>query len=230
LELLLGRYPAAELTARESLPSLPGPVPVGMPLESLERRPDMIAAERRVAAAFNRVGEAKAARLPRITLNGNVAYIDSDVLKLKKNFQNPVGGFGGDMVAPIYTGGALQTQVKIRTLEQKTAVAEYAAMALRAIGDVENALAAGQNLAERAQLLEQTVADQQRALELAQTSYRVGETDLRSVQQQQLSVYAARLTSLRVQSEQLSQRVNLHLVLGGSFETMPPQSTPVAAK
>lgn len=230
LELLLGRYPSAELASRENLPPLPGPVPVGMPLESLERRPDMIAAERRVAAAFHRIGEAKAARLPRITLNGSVAYIDSDVLDLKKSFQNPVGGFGGDMVAPIYTGGALSTQVKIRTLEQKTAVAEYAAMALRAIGDVENALAAGANLAERAQLLEQTVADQQRALDLAQDSYRVGETDLRSVQQQQLNVYTARLTSLRVQSEQLSQRVNLHLVLGGSFETMPAPQTQVTAK
>lgn len=230
LELLLGRYPSAELVARESLPPLPGPVPVGMPLQSLERRPDLVAAERRVAAAFNQVGEAKAARLPRIILNGSIAAIDSDVVDLKPGFKNPIGGVGGDLVAPIYTGGALKTQVKIRTLEQKTAVAEYAAMALRAIGDVESALATGQNLAERAQLLDQTVADQQRGLELAQTSYRVGETDLRGVQQQQLNVYAARLTRLHVQSEQLSQRVTLHLVLGGSFETMPSQPTPVAVK
>ena len=230
LELLLGRYPSAELAARESLPPLPGPVPVGMPLQSLERRPDMIAAERRVAAAFNRVGEAKTARLPRVILNGSVAAIDSDVVDLKPGFENPIGGFGGNLIAPIYTGGALQTQVKIRTIEQKTAVAEYAAMALRAIGDVENALAAGENLAERVQLLDRTVADQQRALELAETSYRVGETDLRSVQQQQLNVYAARLASLRVHSEQLSQRVNLHLVLGGSFEKMADQPTQVSLK
>lgn len=222
LELLLGRYPSAELAARENLPPLPGPVPVGMPLESLERRPDLVAAERRVAAAFNRVGEAKAARLPRLTLNGSVAAIQSDVLDLKKNFQNPIGGFGADLVAPIYTGGALQAQVKIRTLEQKEAVAQYAAMALRAIGDVENALATGENLAEREQLLEQNVTDNQRALELAQSAYRVGKGDLRNVQQQQLNLYAAQLTQLRVQSEQLSQRANLHLALGGSFE-IPPQ-------
>ncbi len=230
LELLLGRYPSAELAARESLPPLPGPVPVGMPLESLERRPDMIAAERRVAAAFNRVGEAKAARLPRIVLNGSVAAINSDVIQLKSDFQNPIGGFGGRLVAPIYTGGALTAQVEIRTLEQKEAVAQYAAMALRAIGDVENALATGQNLAERAQVLDQTIADQQRALELAQTAYHVGKIDLRSVQQQQLNVYAARLSGLRVQSEQLSQRANLHLVLGGSFEIASEQSTQVTAK
>ena len=64
LEMLLGRYPAAELQTAPALPAVPGPVPVGMPLDMLERRPDIIAAERRVAAAFDRVGEAKAARLP----------------------------------------------------------------------------------------------------------------------------------------------------------------------
>ena len=83
LELLLGRYPAAELQARHDLPALPGPIPAGLPLEMLERRPDMVAADRRVAAAFNRVGEAKATRLPRIILNANVAAIESDILQLK---------------------------------------------------------------------------------------------------------------------------------------------------
>ncbi len=219
LELLLGRYPGAELATPESLTELPGAVPVGMPLASLERRPDLIAAERRVAAAFNRVGEAKAARLPRVILNANVAAISSDVVELKPGFQNPIGGFGGNLVAPIYTGGALQAQVKIRTLEQKEAVAQYAAAALRAIGDVENALATGANLAERELLLKKNVAENQRALELTQTSYRIGKVDLRSVEQQQLNAYSARLAELRVQSEQLSQRVNLHLALGGSFET-----------
>ena len=220
LELLLGRYPAAELQARHSLPALVGNIPAGLPLEMLERRPDMVAADRRVAAAFNRVGEAKAARLPRVILNANVAAIQSDILQLKNDFENPTAGAGAKLVAPIYQGGALKTQVEIRTLEQKEAVAQYARMALRALGDVENALAAGKTLAERDQLLQRTVTDNQRALALAQTSYRVGQIDLRTVQQQQLSVYAAQLTRLRVQSEQLAQRANLHLALGGSW-TLP---------
>jgi NodT family efflux transporter outer membrane factor (OMF) lipoprotein len=219
LELLLGRYPAAELQARRNLPELPGPIPAGLPLEMLERRPDMVAADRRVAAAFNRVGEAKAARLPRIILNANVAAIESDILQLKQDFSNPTGGAGAKLIAPIYQGGALKTQVEIRTLEQKEAVAQYAGLALRALGDVENALAAGSTLEERDQLLKRTVADNQRALELTQSSYRVGKIDVRAVQQQQLSVYSARLTLLRVQSEELAQRVNLHLALGGSFES-----------
>jgi len=233
LELLLGRYPAAELKARQDLDAFPGPVPVGMPLEMLERRPDMVAAERRVAAAFDRVGEAKAARLPRISLNASVADISSEVLQLKTDYENPSSGVGGRIVAPIYQGGALDTQVEIRTIEQKEAVAQYARMALSAIGDVENALAAEQTLAERVQLLQRIVADNQRALDLVQTSYRVGKTDLRSVEQQQLNLFAARLALLGVQSDQLRQRVNLHLALGGSFEsasTPAPAETRVATK
>lgn len=218
LELLLGRYPAAELEAREDLTALPGPIPVGMPLQALERRPDLIAAERRVAVAFNRVGQAKAARLPTLSLNANIAGISSDIIELREDFENPTGGAGARLLAPIYQGGALTTQVEIRTLEQKEAIADYARIALRAIGDVENALAAGATLAERERLQQRIVADNQRALALTETRYRVGQSDLRSVRQQQLEVYAARLALLRVQSEQLAQRVNLHLALGGSFE------------
>jgi outer membrane protein TolC len=189
----------------------------------LERRPDMVAAERRVAVAFNRVGEAKAARLPRLTLKANVADIQSDILELQSDFENPAGGLGANLLAPIYQGGALRTQVEIRTLEQKEAVAQYANLALRALGDVENALAAGQTLAERDELLQRTVAFNQRALELTQMSYRVGTIDLRAVQQQQLSVHTSRLTLLRVQSEQLAQRANLYLAVGGSFEEPPEE-------
>src|SRR5512135_246719 len=68
LETLVGRYPAAAVEVATALPALPGPVPVGLPSELLERRPDVIAAERRVDAAFYNVAEAKAARLPKIAL------------------------------------------------------------------------------------------------------------------------------------------------------------------
>jgi outer membrane protein TolC len=225
--LFLGRYPAAELAARHELTRLPGDIPAGLPLQMLERRPDLVAAERRVAAAFNRVGEAKAAKLPRIILSANVAAIESDILQLKDDFENPTGGVGAKLIAPIYQGGALKTQVKIRTLEQKEAVAQYAQFALRALGDVENALAAAQTLTDRETTLKQVVLENQRALELAQTSFRVGLGDLRAVQQQQLSVHSARLALLRLQSEQLAQRVNLHLALGGSFEPPPPAQAQV---
>jgi outer membrane protein TolC len=173
------------------------------------------------------VGEAKAARLPRLFLNANIRAVDSSILALAPDFENPTSGFGAKLLAPVYQGGALQAQVEIKTLEQKAAIADYARMALRAIGDVENALAAGKTLDERDQLLQRAVADNQRALELAQINYRVGRTDLRAVQLQLLDVHAAQLALLRVQSEQLAQRVNLHLALGGSFETRQDQPAEV---
>jgi len=229
LELLLGRYPAAELAARPELAKLPGEIPAGLPLEMLERRPDMVAAERRVAAAFNRVGEARAAQLPRIILNASLATINSEILQLQEDFENPTGGVGANLIAPIYKGGALKAQVRIRTLEQKEAVAQYARQALRALGDVEDALGAGQTLADREKMLAQVLSESERALGLAQTSYRVGNGDLRAVQQQQLSVHAAQLALLRVRSEQLAQRVNLHLALGGSFAPAAPLQASTSA-
>ncbi len=228
IELLLGRYPAAELQSRTTLTTMPGPVPAGIPLQMLERRPDMLAAEHRVAVAFNQIGEAKAAQLPRITLNASVGALSSDVLQLKQDFSNPTGGAGARLLAPLYRGGALKAQVQIQKTEQKQAIAQYAGMALRAIGDVENALAAGQTLSQRVQLLDQVVAQYQKTLALAQSGYRVGRRDLRSVEEQQLALYSARIALLRVQSDQLSQRVNLHLALGGSFDQSSTQ--PATAK
>jgi NodT family efflux transporter outer membrane factor (OMF) lipoprotein len=221
IELLVGRYPAAELESRADLAALPGPVPAGLPIEMLERRPDMIAAERRVAAAFNRVGEARAARLPRLILNANIAAVQSDILQLKDDFQNPVGGIGVKFLFPIYQGGAMRAQIEIRTLEQKEAIAQYGRIALRAFGDVENSLAAAHALAEREVMLRQVLADHERVLQLSREHYRVGSGDLRAVQQQQVNVNSAQLALLRVQGEQLAQRINLHLSLGGSFDASP---------
>jgi NodT family efflux transporter outer membrane factor (OMF) lipoprotein len=227
LELLLGRYPAAELAVAQSLTAMPAPVPVGLPSELLERRPDVVAAERRVAAAFNRVGEAQAARLPRISLTAGVSSISSDVIVLQDR-DNPAWGLGINLLAPIYQGGALRAQVDIRTTEQKLAVAAYASAGQRAFGEVENALAAEFALNDREAILQANVRDNERALELAQTQLRVGSTDRRTVEQRQLALQSARTSLLRVQSERLAQRVNLHLALGGDFSETT--AGPVAAR
>jgi multidrug efflux system outer membrane protein len=217
LEIVLGRYPAAAAAVTANLPGQPADVPAGLPSELLERRPDVVAAERRVAAAFNRVGEAKAARLPAIALTTGVSTISSDLFVLKDR-DNPIWNFGANLLAPIYKGGALQAQVDIRTAEQKQAVAAYAAVGLRAFSEVENALAGEIAAREREQILAQTLADSQRALEIVQTQFKVGSTDLRFVTQRQLALNATSSGLIRMQAEQRVQRVNLHLALGGSFE------------
>jgi outer membrane protein, multidrug efflux system len=221
LELLLGRYPAAAVMTSPQLPGFPGEVPSGLPSELLERRPDIVAAERRVAAAFNRIQEAKAARLPAIALTTGVSAISSELFVLKSR-DNPIWNLGANLLAPVYRGGALKTQVEIRTAEQKQAIAEYAVVGLRAFGEVEGALAAEIAAREREQILTQTLADSQQALTVVQTQFKVGSTDLRFVEQRQLALVSTRSALIRVQAEQRVQRVNLHLALGGSFEQRPP--------
>ena len=225
LELLLGRYPAAELQSRSDLPLPPAEVPAGQPLQMLERRPDLVAAERRVAAAFDRVGEARAARLPTLALTASGSYIDSNVLELKPDFETPSAGAGASLVAPLYTGGQLDAQVDVRTAQQREAVAMYAGAALAAIGDVENALNATRTLEQRRALLELATTQNERALELEQVSYNVGRNDLRNVLRQQVVLYGTRTALLAVRSDQLVQRVNLFLSLGGNFELPPPPET-----
>ena len=220
LESLAGRYPAGALEVPAQLAPMPGPVPAGMPSELLERRPDVVAAERRVAAAFYGVEEAKAARLPRISLTAAVSTISSELFVLKDR-DNPVWSAGAAIQAPLFLGGQLQSQIEIRTAEQKQAVAEYARVGARAFSEVESALAAGFALQDREAILREAVAENSRALEFANVRYRVGAGDLRAVQQQSLALSAARTALLRVQAERLVQRVNLHLALGGSFEARP---------
>jgi NodT family efflux transporter outer membrane factor (OMF) lipoprotein len=223
LETLAGRYPGAVVAVRPELAPAPAPVPVGMPSELLERRPDVVAAERRVAAAFYRTEEAKAARLPRISLTAAVTSISSELFVLKEQ-SNPVWSAGASLMAPLFLGGQLQGQVEVRTAEQKQAVAEYGRIGARAFGEVENALSAGFALDAREAILKQAVAENARALELANIRYRVGSGDLRGVLQQSLALYAAQVSLIRVRSERLVQRVNLHLALGGSFRERLPES------
>ncbi len=227
LESLAGRYPAAAAKVPARLAPMPAGVPVGMPAELLERRPDVVAAERRVAAAFYRVEEAKAAKLPRISLTTGINSISSEVFLLKER-DNPVWSLGAGIVAPLFLGGQLQAQQDIRTAEQKQAIAEYGRVGARAFGEVENALAAEFNLDRREAILKQAVAENSRAVGLANVRYKVGSGDLSAVQQQLLALAAARAALLRVQSERLVQRVNLYLALGGGFDASAPQ--PVAAK
>jgi outer membrane protein, multidrug efflux system len=227
LELLLGRYPAAAAMTSPQLPSFPGAIPGGLPSELLERRPDVVAAERRVAAAFNRVGEAKAARLPVISLTTSVSAITSDLFVLQDH-SNPVWSVGANLLAPIFRGGALKRQVEIRTAEQKQAIAEYAVVGLRAFGEVESALAAEIAARDREAILAQAVNDNQQALTMVQTQFKIGSTDLRFVEQRQLSLASTRSALIRMQAEQRIQRVNLHLALGGSFELPPVPPTPPA--
>ncbi|NML48138.1 TolC family protein [Ramlibacter sp. G-1-2-2] len=217
IELLAGRYPSATVNPGTALPPLPGPVPAGLPSQLLERRYDVRAAERRVAAAFYRTEEAQAARLPAISLTASINTISSDVFVLQDR-NNPIWGLGANLLVPIFNAGALQAQVDVRTADQKAAIAEYGRIGARAFGEVEGALAQSFNLDSRAEVLLRTVRANESALGYVRVRYNVGNADQRAVQQQLLALHAARTTLAQVQAERLVQRVNLYLALGGGFE------------
>ena len=223
LELLIGRYPSAAIDVPATLPTLPGPVPVGLPSDLLERRPDVIAAARRIDAAFYNVLEARAARLPKIALTASVNTVSSELFLLQ-NHGNPVASLGANLVAPLFNGHALEAQVDIRTAEQKLAIADYGRVATKAFSEVEGALSAEFAANDRQTFLASAVNNNGRTVELAQVRFRVGSGDLRAVLTQNVALYGARTALLRAQSDALVQRVNLYLALGGGFDESPAQS------
>jgi multidrug efflux system outer membrane protein len=225
LELLLGRYPGATITSRTELPPFPGPAPAGIPVDVLARRPDMLAAEARVDAAFNRVGEAKAAFWPSLSLLFGAGRIESTTNGFGDEKHN-TSSASATVVAPIYTGGALTGTVRLRTAEQQQAVADYGRLALQALNEVEDSLNAEHVLESRERILADAVVDSRKRLNLEQHSYRVGKADLREVTQTQLATSALEINLLHVQRERLNQRVGLHLALGGGFAAAPnPEAT-----
>jgi outer membrane protein, multidrug efflux system len=221
LEVLLGRYPAAELALAPSLPPVPSPVPDGLPSELLERRPDLVAAERRVAAAFHSVQAAKAARLPRFTLTASGGHSSTELLRLI----GAGAGFwraGIEMLAPLFLGGALQAQVRVATADQETALALFGQAALRAFSEVESALGGEQLLADQERYLESVLAQDSEALRLGRLRYQGGATDLLHVLEIQTRVLSTQFALVDIRNERLANRIALHLALGGGFAAPAP--------
>jgi multidrug efflux system outer membrane protein len=217
LEVLMGRYPAAELKAADQFPNAPPPIPAGIPSEVLERRPDLRAAQLRVAAAFHLVQSAKAARLPGISLTLAGGRSTNDLFELLGT--NPeFWSAGANFLAPVFTGGALKAQVRIQNAQQEAATLAYGQAALRAFQDVESSLSNEGSLVQGQQQLEASVRDNEEAYRLGRVQFDVGAIDLLKVLQLQGRVLAARSALIGVSHERLTNRINLHLALGGNVE------------
>ncbi len=216
LEVLVGRYPGAELELRTSLPEAPAAPPSGLPSEILERRPDLIAAERTVAAAFNSLNSAKAARLPRLSLTSSVGGSStslSDVL----DPTNVAWSAAGNLLAPLIDGGNLQSQVDQANADQKAAIATYASAALSAFSEVETSLDQGAVLAQRITALSEAASEASEAYRIAEVRYKEGETSLIDTLSIQQRVFSAQSNLATVERLVLQQRVELNLALGGSW-------------
>ena len=209
LEILLGRYPAGEIETATELVPVPPPISAGIPADLLERRPDIIAADRRVAAAFFLTEEARLAKLPSFSLNASVGgNTDLDGL---------IGDLALGLVAPLYTGGALEAQLDIATADQNAAIAAFGATVLQALEQVEAGLTNEELLERREDFITRSVDNNKQAYDIALKQYDVGQIDLLSALQMQTRWLGARTNLIRVKNARLAERINLHLALGGSF-------------
>ncbi len=217
LEVLLGRYPSAELQTSQQLPEVPALPINGIPSDLLERRPDIIAAERRVASAFNATEQARVAKLPSLSLSGSLGG-SSNSLNSVLDPANVAWQLAGNLLAPLFDGGARQAQVEAASADQKQAIAAYAESALTAFQEVESALDQGGVLARRQTELQKAQQESDKAYRIARLNYREGEIELLDVLTIQQRYNGARSNYLSVQRLVLEQRVNLHLALGGSWQ------------
>ncbi len=217
LESLLGRYPGAELEVRASLPDAPPRPPAGVPSELLERRPDIVAAERRVAAAFNATAQARAARLPTVGLTADLGGASGSLSDLLDP-SNVAWRAGASLLAPIFDGGRRREAVEIATADQERALAAYGQVALKAFGELEEYLDQGVVVAQRAVDLQEAAREADKAYRIARLRYEEGEEDLLSVLTIQQRVIRAKSALSSVDRLLLEQRVNLNLALGGSWE------------
>lgn len=216
LESLVGRYPSGLIEIANDLPKLPKETPTSIPSTLLERRPDVIAAERKVAAAFDLVEEAKAARLPTISLTAGINSISTNNQFLRQD-DRPSFNWGGSIFSYLIDGGLLASNVKVRSAEQEKALAEYAITGQRAFYEVEQSLAQQSMLEQRNKFLQAAVEDQEKILQITTKQYQVGLKSMSPLLSDEIALFNAKSKLLRVQSEQLMQRVNLHLALGGAY-------------
>ena len=217
LEVLLGRYPGADLEVRKALPDVPPPPPAGLPSELLERRPDIVAAERRVASAFNATEQARAARLPTLGLTGSLGGASSSLSNLLDP-ANVAWSVGANLLAPLYDGGRRREAVNIATAEQEQALAAYGQVAINAFTELETSLDQGVVLSQRLVELREAAAQAEKAFRIATHRYEEGEEDLLSVLTIQQRVISSKSSLSSVERLLLEQRVNLNLALGGSWD------------
>lgn len=216
LEIVLGRYPSGSLSADTPLPELPPTVPAGLPAGLLQRRPDLIAAERQLAAADREYRASKKDLLPQINLtaSGGTSSQEFDSL-LDGDFS--VWTLAGNLAQPIFQGGRILANIDRSAALREQAAANYRDIALRAFLEVETTLAAEQFLREEQRTLSLATEEADQAEALAWERYRNGTADFLSALDAQRTADAARSRLLAVSRLLLQNRIDLYLALGGDF-------------
>ena len=216
LEVLLGRYPKREVAATAKLPSLTNNVPAGLPAQLIERRPDVLAAQRGYLASHYRVGSAKKDRLPKISLTANYGT-SSDELKDVLDINNNIWNLATNLTMPFFDAGKIKSQIKRAEALREQAKYQYVQTTLQAFAEVETTLAAETFLNQQEIALRGAVTEATEAESLAQEDYLAGLTDLVTVLEAQRRVFDAKRSLIEIQNLRLQNRIDIYLALGGEF-------------
>ena len=222
IAVLAGRPPATlRIAVREGpLPPVPA-LPAGLPSTLLERRPDIAAAERRVAAANAGIGVAEAAYYPSLNFSASAGF---EAASLAKWISAParVWALGPQLALTLFDGGARAAQVEAAGASWQGTVASYRQTVLTGFQEVEDALATLRILAAEAAVQDRAVTAARRSLELTMNQYRAGILAYLGVVVVQAQALAAESSAIDLQGRRLAASVALIRALGGGWQAGDP--------
>jgi len=194
----------------------PPVVPAGLPAELLERRPDVAEAERQLASANARIGVAKAAFFPVLSLTGSGGYVSGDIDSLF-NWDSRAWSIGPSLSLPIFAGGRNRANYKRSQAAFDESVARYRQQVLVAFGEVENSLSGIRHLVDQAAAQQRAVANARRAAELATDRYRSGIVSYLEVVDASREALQAERANAQLAGQRLIAAVQLIKALGGGW-------------
>jgi multidrug efflux system outer membrane protein len=222
LNLLIGRNPqpilrgaSLQATLADTEQRLAPEIPVGLPSELLERRPDIRQAERALAAQTARIGVAQALRFPSIRLTGRFGVASDELSGLSSG--TTIWGVGIDLFAPLIDAGRRRAQVAAEVARAEQALNVYEQTVLAALREVEDALAGIQGYRRELAARTMQVRAAQSASDLSRARYDGGVTDYLEVLDSERSLFNAQLAASQVRRLELVSLVQLYRALGGGW-------------
>lgn len=217
IALLLGKAPAEfSLPRANKLPAVPQ-IPVEVPSLLLQRRPDIAAAERRVAAANAQIGVETAAWFPNLTLSASFGY-SAQILSRLLQASNSLWSLGPALAQTVFDGGARSARIRGAEASYDEAVANYKQTALAAFKDVEDELAALSALSQREKVEKAALDDARASLELTTNQYKVGTVPYTNVLTAQTTALSHEQSALSVTADRLAASVSLIRAMGGGWK------------
>jgi NodT family efflux transporter outer membrane factor (OMF) lipoprotein len=219
LAVLIGRPPAtldAELEPAAPIPSAPAAVVAGVPAELLRRRPDLAQAERELAAATARIGEATADLYPRFTLTGSVGLRSDEVKDLVQGRYNFASG-GPSVIWPIFAGGRIVSNIDVQDARTAQALARYEQAVLLAFEQVETALTRYAREQVRRQALREAVDANRGAAVLARRLHANGLIEFLDVLVAERSLLESEDRLVASETAVSTSLVALYVSLGGGW-------------